>query len=236
MHVAAKHQVFILYFLASFACSLVYSLPYCPTVSYAVPLPPPPSPFTAYDSTLLPSTLTTPLLQYMTNFTTTLLSFACGRDLYSPLVTCADCQNAYRTWLCTISFTRCSEPSPGSPISSSIPAASATGLSASVQPGNAGQQIPISALVPQPTSAVPRNSNLPNMTTSYLSLLPCLEVCRAVDRACPSFLGFKCPKLRFNAAASYGVGYVDEGRDGIQGNGLTGVTQDQWGNVWCNGA
>ena len=222
---------------ASFSCPLVYSLPYCPTVSYAVPLPAPPSPFSVYDSTNIPSSLVGPLLQYMANFTTTLLSIACGRDLYSPLVTCADCQYAYRTWLCTISFTRCSEPSPGSAISSSVPSASATGIGATDQLlGDTNEQVPISALVPQPTSAPQRNPYLPNMTTSYTALLPCLEVCTAVDRACPSFLGFRCPHLRFNAAASYGVGYVDEGRDGIEGHGLTGTTQDQWGNIWCNGS
>jgi calcium channel MID1 len=222
--------------LASFSCPLVYALPYCPTVSYAVPLPPPPAPALAYDSTLLPSSLTGPLVQYMSNFTTTLLSLACGRDLYSPLVTCAECQSAYRTWLCTISFTRCSEPAPGSAISSSIPAPTATGIAALWQTlGSTNQQVPISALVPQPTSSTPRNPNLPNMTTEYTALLPCLEVCTAADRACPSALGFRCPHPRFNAAASYGVGYIDQGADGVQGHGITGVAQDQWGNLWCNG-
>ncbi|KIJ19438.1 hypothetical protein PAXINDRAFT_42878, partial [Paxillus involutus ATCC 200175] len=74
---------------AGFPCSLVHSLPYCPSTAYAVPLPPPQAPALSYDASSLPSTISIPLLQYMTNFTTMLLTFACGRDLYSPLQTCA---------------------------------------------------------------------------------------------------------------------------------------------------
>lgn len=162
----------------------------------------------------------------MTNFTTTLLTFACGRDMYSPIQSCADCQNAYRKWLCSVSFTRCSEPSSGSTSnSSSSPLAS----------GDSAQQ-PLSALVPQPTNATTRNPNMPSLGNSYTALLPCLETCTAVDRACPNFLGFKCPVVRFNAASSYGVGFVDSGEDGVQGQGVTGSYQDQWGNIWCNGS
>ena len=47
-------------------------------------------------------------------------------------------------------------------------------------------------------------------------------------------MGFTCPVPRFNAAASYGVGFIDSGADGVQGHGVTGVAQDRWGNVWCN--
>jgi len=156
----------------------------------------------------------------MTNFTTTLLTFACGRDMYSPLQSCADCQAAYRKWLCSVYFTRCSEASPGS---------------ASSTQTTAIPQQPLSALVPQPTNASARNPNLPSLGSPYTTLLPCLETCTAVDRACPSFIGFKCPVVRFNAATSYGVGFIDSGRDGVQGQGSTGTAQDIWGNIWCNG-
>ncbi|CDO75915.1 hypothetical protein BN946_scf184873.g4 [Trametes cinnabarina] len=66
------------------------------------------------------------------------------------------------------------------------------------------------------------------------TLLPCLETCNAADRACPNFLGFKCPLPQFTAADSYGVGYIDEGEEGVVGGGATGVAQDVYGNVWCN--
>ncbi|KIK98385.1 hypothetical protein PAXRUDRAFT_134305 [Paxillus rubicundulus Ve08.2h10] len=203
---------------AGFPCPLVHSLPYCPSTAYAVPLPPPQAPALSYDASSLPSTISTPLFQYMTNFTTMLLTFACGRDLYSPLQTCADCQREYRSWLCAVSFPRCSEPA---------------GTSTPPPPGSK-PQAPFSALRPQPSGSNPRNQFFPNVSYTYTSLLPCLETCNAVDRACPYFLGIKCPVPQFNADASYGVGLVDSGEAGVTGQGITGVAQDRWGNVWCN--
>ncbi|KAG1792791.1 stretch-activated Ca2+-permeable channel component-domain-containing protein [Suillus plorans] len=195
----------------SFPCPLVHSLPFCPSTSYAVPLLFPQSPASSYDSSNLPQSVSDPLLQYMTNFTTMLLTFACGRDLYSPLQTCESCQEAYRTWLCSVSFPRCAEP----PSSSSSPSS------------------PMPALTLPQSGSNERNSFLPNVSYSYQTVLPCLEVCSAADRACPIFLGMKCPTARFNAASSYGVGFID-GKQGVFGSGSTGTAQDRWGNVWCN--
>ena len=231
--------IYIVLIPASFSCPLVSSLPYCPNVAYSVPLPAPASPFTTYDASTIPASISTPLLSSLTNFTTILTTFACGRDWYSPLMTCADCQREYRKWLCIVSFTRCGEASPGdtNSVVSSAASPSATGLSA-VQPtddtGEAAQGI-LSALVPQQTSSPARNPNFPTLNNGYTMLLPCLETCTVVDRACPSFLGFRCPVTRFNAAASYGVGYVDSGTEGGQGLGVAGSVQDRWGNIWCNG-
>lgn len=95
-------------------------------------------------------------------------------------------------------------------------------------PSQKQQQVVLSALLPQTTQ---RNQFLPAM--DYTLLLPCLETCTAVERACPPFLLFECPTRKFNAAASYGVGYVD-GADGDEGEGVTGAAQDRWGNVWCH--
>jgi calcium channel MID1 len=191
--------------LAAFSCPLVNSLPYCPSVSWAVPLPQPQQGI--YDATNLPQTISDPLQQYIANFTAMLLTFACGRDIYSPLQTCADCHREYRSWLCAISFPRCGEPS-----SSSMQA----------------------ALVQQDTSSSPRNPNFPGTQNAYMELLPCLETCYATARACPAFMKFQCPTNEFNAQASYGVGYIDSA-DGHEGGGLTGAAQDRYGNVWCNG-
>jgi len=76
---------------AAFNCPLAHSLPYCPGVAYSVPLPAPTSGAIAYDATYMPTQVTTPLLSYIANFTTTLTTFACGRDWYSPVVGCDDC-------------------------------------------------------------------------------------------------------------------------------------------------
>ena len=87
-------------FSASFNCPLLHQLPFCPSISYAVPLAPPRPPFSAHTTSTIPSNVSDTLISYLSNFTTTLTTLACGRDLYSPLVSCADCQDAYRTWLC----------------------------------------------------------------------------------------------------------------------------------------
>ncbi|KAH0835688.1 stretch-activated Ca2+-permeable channel component-domain-containing protein [Lanmaoa asiatica] len=188
--------------------------------------PPLPAPTFGYDASSLPDNISSPLLQYMTNFTTMLSTFACGRDLYSPLQTCADCQTHYRAWLCSISFPRCSELAPGDNSTSTMtPASFSLGSM---------EQVPLSALQPQPSGSPSRNPYFPNASYDYSSLLPCLETCNAVDRACPYFLGIKCPTTKFNAAASYGVGFIDSGEVDEMGNGVTGVSQDRWGNVWCN--
>ncbi|EAU91143.2 calcium channel [Coprinopsis cinerea okayama7 len=215
---------------AAFPCHLVSNLPYCPRVAYAMPLAPPPDGADTYTGDTLPQELQDPLKSYLTNFTISLGRFACGRDLYSPLVDCIDCQREYRKWLCAISLPRCSEPSPSNPnaFTALAPDPTATGLSATK---NEQQQV-LSALVPLQTSTPPRNSNLPPFDSPYQMLLPCLETCTAVDRACPPFLGFKCPTSQFNGAASYGIGYID-GKEGDEKEGLTGQAQDRYGNVWC---
>lgn len=165
------------------------------------------------------------IISYLSNFTTSLSTLACGRDNYSPLVTCADCEVAYRTWLCTVSFPRCTEATDNSTTTSSSSSPSAPTDDA---------QAPFAAVQSVEANAAPRNPVLPPFASAYDVLLPCLETCNAADRACPAFLGFKCPLPQFTAASSYGVGYVDSGEDGEWRHGSTGTAQDVYGNVWCN--
>ncbi|EIW77795.1 hypothetical protein CONPUDRAFT_61634 [Coniophora puteana RWD-64-598 SS2] len=203
---------------SEFPCPLAHSIPWCSNVAYAVPLPPSPDQDTAfaYTSQNLPDSISTPLLSYMTNFTTMLLTFGCGRDLYSPIQTCANCQRAYHRWLCSTSFPRCTERSPA-------------------DTGSNEPNAPVSALLPQPSGSPTRNPLFPNASYSYTSLLPCLETCNAADRSCPYFLGFSCPTPQYGANMSYGVGFIDSGDAGVIGEGITGTSQDRWGNVWCGG-
>ena len=140
--------------------------------------------------------------------------------MYSPLLTCADCQLAYRKWLCSVSFTRCAEPiQPQQPTPSQ----------------RSAQQPILPAYSAVPPLQSPRNMNFPTLPTAYTAVLPCLETCTAVDRACPNLLQFRCPAAKFNANESYGVGFIDSGIVGVQGKGKTGASTDRWGNVWCNG-
>lgn len=206
---------------AAFACTIVYSVPFCPSVAYAAPLPNS-DPAAGITGSMLPDNMTENLLSGMANFTVMLTTLACGRDLYSPLVTCADCQAAYRTWLCLVSFPRCTEY----PTSSTTSASSNSTSTASLAQVTPALQVH--------DAANPRNPYLPAFSENYTALLPCIEMCNAVDRACPPFLGFACPKPQYTASWSYGVGYIDSGEKGEVGGGSTGTAADRWGNVYCN--
>lgn len=95
---------------ATYPCTLVHSLPYCPDVAYSIPLPPPAAaPF--YTDANLPATLKSNLIGTIGNFTKSLGTFRCGHDLYSPITTCSECDRAYRKWACQVSLPRCSEAS-----------------------------------------------------------------------------------------------------------------------------
>ena len=237
IHIVADRNVDVA-LLASFECPLAYSIPYCPTVNYAVPLSPPRRPATAYTSSILPSSIEESIVSGMANFTIALKTLACGRDDYSPLVTCADCEAAYRTWLCTISFPRCGEStaSSTSTSSSAAPTSSSGGVLGDGSGSGAQAVFPSPALQSVAAGASARNPAMPAFGQAYDAVLPCIEVCTAADRVCPIFLGFRCPLPQFTAGESYGVGFVDSGADGEVGGGSTGVAQDVYGNVFCNGA
>lgn len=96
-----------------------------------------------------------------------------------------------------------------------------------------GRDASLTTALASPTGK-PRNPNFPQVDGGFVELLPCLETCQATDRACPYHVGFRCPLKEFNADKSYGVGFIDRGDEGVEGKGRTGVSQDAYGNVWCN--
>ncbi|KAF9260985.1 hypothetical protein L218DRAFT_931582 [Marasmius fiardii PR-910] len=219
---------------SSFSCPLAASLPFCPGVSYGVPLPPPAAPSTVYDGSNIPQNIADSVTEHLTNFTTTLTTFACGRDLYSPLQSCSDCQREYRKWLCAIAFPRCGEASS----SSTFVPASQSSQNQQRRHLFARAVDTVSALAPVASTAPSRSPFFPPFNASYNVLLPCIETCQATDRACPHTLGFKCPPTsRFVdiAKQSYGVGVIDGLDHDQQRLGFAGVSSDTWGNVWCNG-
>ncbi|KZT50476.1 hypothetical protein CALCODRAFT_504687 [Calocera cornea HHB12733] len=211
--------VYLLTKNVSFPCTLVHSLPYCPFVSYAVPIPPPsqtdPSQLgtsltqQTYAADDLPGEYTAILLSSLGNFSITLSSFACGRDVYSPLKTCEDCYDAYRDWACAISFPRCANTDV-----SALPRA----------------PLPAPALMPRTNMS--RNT-FPPLDQTYTELLPCIETCTMVDRSCPYFLQFGCPLPGVTAEFSYGVGFIDDAVHGRQGKGVPGAAEE-YGYAWCN--
>ncbi|KAG9074673.1 stretch-activated cation channel mid1 [Ceratobasidium sp. 370] len=219
----------------SFPCPLVHSLPYCPMVSYPVPLPAPPNGATSYTDSNLPQSVRDAVVSSLSNFTSSLKTFACGRDWYSPLQTCTGCQAAYRKWVCSIVFPRCGEPIPDDALG--VPASTLTTQLAFNDP-NANQPpadpLPQAALSPRAADAPPRSPFLPSINAAYNELLPCIETCQAVDRSCPPLLKWKCPVVGVNANVSYGLGFIDSWDGTMEKGGKPGVPQDEFGRIWCN--
>ncbi|KAG8899938.1 stretch-activated cation channel mid1 [Tulasnella sp. 408] len=222
------------------SCVLAHSLSYCPLVSYPIPLPASsfsstdPNVTPIVDESTLPAAINNSVTGSLTNFSTLLSTFPCGRDVYSPLHSCADCYDAYRVWACFVSFPRCTEPLPGASTNPTSPGSSTT----------SNPQVPF-ALKPRPAQSLPRAAGFPSPTTAYTELLPCLESCQAVRRTCPPFLGWACPVPDVNAAESYALGVWDSWNGLIPGEGLLGQADmgngtvsvtDRFGRIWCNGA
>ncbi|KAG8845223.1 stretch-activated cation channel mid1 [Tulasnella sp. 330] len=213
-------------------CTFVHALPYCPLVAYPIPLTNSSAGDTPalYNTTNLPIEISSNITGFLANFAMNLGTFACGRDVYSPLHSCTDCMNAYRTWACYVSFPRCAEPSPSIP--SSVPLSSQN-------------QYPF-ALKTIQTSDAPRALGFPNATSPYMEILPCIETCNAVHRNCPPFLQWQCPNPYTNANESYALGVLDSVEGDDEGQGVLGSLSaelgdvrgvvDRFGNIWCNGA
>nr|ODN77362.1 hypothetical protein L203_06303 [Cryptococcus depauperatus CBS 7841] len=213
-----------------FACQLVMPSSICPGIGYAAPLP---ANYTTTATTAgqtynvslirsLPDNLATVITNNLDAFSTSLLSKACGRDLYSHVSSCLDCYNAYRDWLCRMVIPQCGvSDSPSANITSTV-----TGSS-------------ISTIFPSPstihrTSSNPRNPSLPAPSYDYDELLPCMSTCNKADRTCPVWLGVRCPKRKVNAAKSYAfVGDDHSFGDGSEDQGV--IAADRWGRRWCNG-
>jgi calcium channel MID1 len=189
----------------SFPCPLVHSLDICPGVTYAAPLigPDDGSPLTT-----LPDEYTDLLVSNLQAFSSSLLSSACGRDLYSHVSTCADCYDSYRDWLCRTVLPQCTVAS--------------TSVNSTIQ-----------TITRSP--AVTRVEGLPNPPYEYTQLKPCLSVCNTADRDCPAFLEFRCPIRGVTADKSYSYQGEDDEDEGLDGTGFYDGGIDQWGQRWCNG-
>lgn len=112
-----------------------------------------------------------------TNFTKALDQVLCNTSQISqflPFRSCDDCAESYKNWLCAVTIPRCSSRN-------------ITGY----------QYVDIGES---------RNdwiNEVVNPVLPYYEVLPCLNVCQAIVRDCPSVFGFMCPTHNTSASASY---------------------------------
>ncbi|OWB56161.1 hypothetical protein B5S28_g2052 [[Candida] boidinii] len=157
-------------------CKLIYDLEFCGDVAYSVP-----NSESLYNGD---ETLRDFKVKYDTyaknayqNFTYALQQIACDTELdarYSPIRTCADCASSYKNWLCAVTIPRCSSRN-------------LTGYKSWDKEDGRSDFIKEEIKPP----------------VEYFEILPCLNVCQAIVRDCPSDFGFACPEKNDTVKNSY---------------------------------
>ncbi|CAB4253564.1 similar to Saccharomyces cerevisiae YNL291C MID1 N-glycosylated integral membrane protein of the ER membrane and plasma membrane [Maudiozyma barnettii] len=146
-------------------CSLIHSLGFCSDVAYSVPT----SSLYLGNKTLLAEAYENISRSLYANFSKALQLIPCDTESdarYSPLRTCDDCAESYRNWICSVSIPRCT-----------------TGTSSYYMFRNKNEN---------------RNSYIDDNIKplrNYFEILPCIDMCYAIVRDCPSDFGFSCPDV-----------------------------------------
>ena len=181
-------------------CAVIFNLSFCDSVAYAVPANP--KNFTVANLT---NFYDTGAQAAYVKFSLNLQQIPCEIDStgqYSLARNCNDCQNAYKSWLCSVMIPRCMDFSSTAPY---------------LQERNLVQPFPnLTTIDPARISQVQNilylnsSRNLAIDTTvqpgPYKELLPCDDLCYGIVQSCPAAMGFACPlpgQLGFNH--SYGV-------------------------------
>ena len=146
-------------------CQLVFNLPFCTETAYAAPANP-----NILNSTALATFYDSLASSLFTNFSTTLQLTACNTTLsaqYSLFRNCTTCLSAYKNWLCAVTIPRCADITD-----------------------------PTSYLFDRPVNTS-RNPLIDQTVEPgvYKELMPCSDLCFAVEQNCPSTLQFQCPLL-----------------------------------------
>ncbi|ODV89532.1 hypothetical protein CANCADRAFT_32756 [Tortispora caseinolytica NRRL Y-17796] len=155
------------------ACELIYDLNFCEDVAYSVP-----ANYSLFNRTELAAFYDELAKSYYQNFTFTMQQIDCEAEdeaRFSPLRHCADCDLAYKNWLCATNIPRCLSPD------------LTTDYARLRNPGSSRNEKIDEVVAPGP----------------YLEILPCYDVCWSVMQNCPSALVFDCPKSDLGLEVAY---------------------------------
>lgn len=147
------------------SCSLIFGLNFCYGVAYSVPSPS----IAPNNKTLIAGTYDHIAESLYANFSKALQIIACDSELdarYSPIRSCKDCATSYRNWLCGVTIPRCTNTK--------------------------------SEYYVHRDEGENRNDYLDDYLTpidDYYEILPCIDMCYAIARDCPSDFGFSCPSM-----------------------------------------
>lgn len=195
-------------------CQIIYNLPFCSEVAYAVPSNP-----TLFSMGQLMTFYDDIAASWHKNFSYSLQQINCNVSkvsAYSIARTCTDCDKAYKNWLCAVTIPRCMD------WSSTLPylAERATTELFYNSSSTALQLYPYTPPL-TPAQVTKHNATVGNMTGKVLSrnkqidivvrpgpykeIKPCLDLCWMLVQGCPSSFGFACPDPESSGAAlSYG--------------------------------
>ncbi|QLQ80859.1 hypothetical protein HG537_0E02140 [Torulaspora globosa] len=155
------------------ACSLIFGLPFCYGVAYSVPSPSK----SPNNKTAIAATYDKIAESLYANFSKALQIIPCDTEMdarYSPIRTCRDCATSYRNWLCAVTIPRCTDTA--------------------------------SEYYAFRKKDDNRNDYLNNEIqpiADYYEMLPCIDMCYAVARDCPSNFMFACPTVNNKIDAKF---------------------------------
>ncbi|CAH2354932.1 stretch-activated cation channel Mid1p [[Candida] railenensis] len=153
-------------------CELIFDLAFCDKVAYAVP-----NGNSSQENDVLKEMYDSNAKSIYQNFSKALQQVACNTTsdaIFSPLLTCDDCSESYKDWLCAVTIPRCSTRSIDGYKYREVNESRSDFINYAIQPMN-----------------------------PYYEILPCVNVCEAVVRTCPSVFGFACPTGNDTISLSY---------------------------------
>jgi len=190
-------------------CQIIYNLPFCSEVAYAVPS----NPTVFGDLNSLTNFYDDLAKNWWQNFTYSLQQIQCNASSsaqYSLIRNCDDCAAAYKNWLCAVTIPRCMDYSSDLPY---LAERSSNKLfwNATVQGWQKRPWMPTLSQDEvndwtksggwlengnQSMSRVPsRNIKIDEIVKpgAYKEIRPCKDLCWSLVQSCPSPLGFSCP-------------------------------------------
>ncbi|CDR40142.1 CYFA0S04e04478g1_1 [Cyberlindnera fabianii] len=180
------------------SCELIFGLDFCDNVAYSVPQ--------SYEFAKDKNRTALKLLydnyasSVYQNFSYAMQQISCDAESdsrYSPIATCQDCHNSYKNWLCGVLIPRC-----------------ATTPNDYFMARSAGEM------------RTEQLSSMINPPSDWYEVLPCIDMCHAIVRDCPSDFSFSCPQDSSSILQSYSYWDDDSSFDTCNnvGNGTMTAT------------
>ncbi|KAK6353588.1 stretch-activated cation channel mid1 [Orbilia brochopaga] len=190
-------------------CRVIYDLEFCSEVAYAVPT----NDTVFADMPRLARFYDTYASSWYANFSYSLQQVQCNTTAdreYSHLRSCADCDAAYKTWLCATTIPRCADYSSNATFLAVRERGAENkgprkiflddGRIIDIPTGvnNSDASSSSSAAAPAQTSGVKaasRNVLIDEVVSPgpYKEIKPCMDLCWSLVQSCPASLGFSCP-------------------------------------------